>query len=214
MEKFYSHVSYEKPTIINIAGYGGSHLGYEDKYVKIANVLKEEDIANFLSVDNKFDENDIFHRAAYKKRVLRNLKPILDSARAGKEEIYLMGTSAGASIIPILCEMYPDIITKVLMTAPSENVSLDETLPAIKTFKGEVYIMVGGDDDIVGILPAAQLFSNLWNASKRRLEIINGCDHNFSGERAGKMFSAAVLWAFANDRYPDLLEKNGIKLYD
>lgn len=215
MDIFTMHLSYDKPLVINIPGYGGTPTGYEDKYIKIAKMLQDKDLASFFSVDNSFDANDMFHREYYTQRMLQKLSPLFEAVRIGKhKEVYLMGTSAGASIIPILTEMYPEIITKILLTAPSENTPLELSIPAIKKFKGEVSIIVGNDDNIVGIEPAAYLYAASLNASMTQMVTIPNCDHNFSGEYNGRLFSAAVLWAFDNEHYPDLDAEIGIKLYE
>lgn len=210
MEVYSSILTPDKPVIVNIAGYGGSCRGYEDKYVKIAEFLKERNFASFISVSNDFDALDIFHRHTYKSRMLSKLLLLFEKF-SKDDTVYVMGTSAGASIIPILTEIYPSLIKKILLTATSENVAISESVLSIRKFKGEVSILVGLEDNVVGIEPSIALYKNLHNAIASRIQFVPGCDHNFSGELNGRIFSSSVLWAFNNEA---LSPDNGIKLYD
>ena len=96
--------------------------------------------------------------------------------------------------------------------APSGDAGKEEVERGLGKFTGEVYIIVGDKDEVVGP-QAGQTFYDLATAAKlRKLEVITNCNHQFFGETNGKIMSKAPLWAFVGDStFPS--PDGGKKLY-
>ena len=129
-------------------------------------------------------------------------------------DIMLMGFSAGASAIASVSSFYIDI-PKILLFAPSGDAGKKPVEEGLKSYWGEVYIVVGERDDVVGP-EVGQIFYDLaTRASHRELFMIPNCDHQFKGEVNGRIMSQAPFYAFATGDKPAFPDPNsGIKLYD
>ena len=128
----------------------------------------------------------------------------------------LMGFSAGASAIAGAAHHFPEV-TKVLLYAPSGDMGQEAVRQGLRDFHGEVYIVIGAQDEVVGV-EAGQLFYDLaTGASHKELFTIPDCGHQFRGEANGRIMSQAPFYAFAADatdrspQFPD--PTGGIRLY-
>lgn len=84
----------------------------------------------------------------------------------------------------------------------------------LRFFKGEVYIMVGENDDVVTPEAGPLFYELAESASHRELFMIPNCDHQFRGTENGKIMSQAPFYAFTTGqkpRFPD--PHGGIVLY-
>lgn len=184
--------------IINYPGLNGTIDGYNRKYEKIADFLVEKNIGAVVRAGNPVQDN-------YEHAVVENLRNIIDitlmqSDRiAGTEtpNLYVMGTSAGASALAYLAHEYSEI-EKVLLVAPSGNAGKD-VFSNILSYEGELAVLVGEEDKVIPVEFAKRFYDMAFSAQKRQFEVIPGCDHQFKGETNGKILSKAPLWAFASD---------------
>ena len=112
----------------------------------------------------------------------------------------------------ILALPYPEI-EKILLYAPSFGAGREEISKGLKQYKKDLYVVIGGNDYVVGV-ENGQTFKDLAESSRlRRLEIIPNCDHQFKGKTNGKILSKAPFWAFNNDNtFPS--PEGGIELYE
>lgn len=129
-------------------------------------------------------------------------------------EIYLMGFSAGASAIAARAHLHPEV-TRILLAAPSSDLGLDLVREGLMKFTGEVYILIGQDDEIVGQESGKIFYDLAKSASKKELFEVPHCDHKFKGEANGRIMSEAPFYAFAKGEKPQFPDPTGgIKLYD
>lgn len=179
--------------------------GNKNKYGEIADFIQEKRIGTVVRMGNPWYDR-LHYPDGMIKRMIGNFKYVLEYCISHGEELsgkanptlYLMGFSSGAGTIASVAGDYSEV-EKILLMAPSG----DPGQPAYKRlgkFKGEVYITIGGNDEVLLGPRNGQIFYNLSTAAKvRKLEIISNCDHNFSGDKNGKIMSKAPLWAFAGD---------------
>ena len=199
--------------IIIYPGYNSHIDGYNNKYVKIAHLLTEQKIGTVIRSTNS--EHPGFD---YKISVKEDLKTIIHFACSGtgicgksNPEIYLMGTSAGASACAAVAYQFPSI-SKVLLIGTSMDAGSKDVEEGLSQFTGEIYMTGGDNDQIFDINSREHLFHCTKNSKVRKLVEVPNCDHNFTGERNGRILSKAPLWAFANNiTYPS--PDGGIVLY-
>lgn len=190
------HFAKSNVIILNYPGISGDIDGYNNKYGKLADFLVEKNVGAVVRMGNQDYGN-------YPINMIENFRKLIDGVLKNSQnicgtsspEIYLMGFSAGASTIAAIAADY-DQVKKILLVAPSGD---SGRIQELKRFKGEVYITIGANDEIVGA-QAGQFFYDLaTNALRRKLEIISNCDHQFRGRVNGMIMSKAPLWAFAGD---------------
>lgn len=202
--------------IVNYAGYNGTAYGYADKYVQLADIAANDGLAATVLVPNK--PFDGYGRAEYQQSLLEVLRAAVAWARAHAEELcgdanptlYLTGMSAGGSAVAALAaELEAD---KVLLVAPSGDAG--EQIERLLDYTGEVSIVVGREDIVVGGARAGALYRRLAeNASACRLQVLDNCDHQFTGEHNGRILSQVQSWAYRGNCL-SLDPAAGEKLYD
>lgn len=202
--------------IVNYAGFNGTALGYADKYVQLADLAANDNLAATVMLPNKL--LDGYGRADYQQSSLEVLRAGVAWAREHAEELcgsadpvlYLTGMSAGGSAVAALAaELQAD---KVLLVAPSGDAG--DQIEQLLDFDGEVSIIVGREDIVVGGAQAGALYRRLAaNASSCRLQVLDNCDHQFTGERNGRVLSQTQNWAYRGGEL-SLSLAAGEKLYD
>ncbi len=196
--------------LINYPGAGGDIDGYNEKYIKLSNYIVEKGLAAVVRSGNQYAfgwDMNLRHVLAY---CLSHSKEICGT---NNPEIFLMGFSAGAGAIGMIAWEYPEV-TKILLMAPAIGVGEDEVKQCLSKFKGQVYIVIGDKDEVVGP-DAGKLFLDLSSsASYRELFIIPNCDHQFKGETNGRIMSEAPFYAFSQESKPLFPDPSGgIVLY-
>lgn len=213
------HPAFSKKIIINYPGYNGHIDGYNKKYVTLSDFLQEKNIGAVVRTDN-IDPFKDFDAMKFGEYMLNKLRKVIEYSiensklicRSQIPKIYLMGFSAGAGAIAAVAHESQQV-KKILLMAPSIDAGKKEIIKGLSRFKGEVYIVNGKNDDVVGP-KAGQIFYD-WaeGAVIKKIENIPNCDHQFRGEINGKIISKAPFWAFAGDEtFPS--PEGGIKLYD
>jgi dienelactone hydrolase len=201
--------------IINYPGYQGDIDGYEGKYRTLADLMQRKGIGAVIRMGNQYRYGFL-----YEKSVVADLRATIEYALANAEsicstrepKIYLMGFSAGAGAIAIVAAEFPQI-EKVLLLAPSVDAGKATIEEAFGSFRGEVYIAVGEEDECVGKEAGDYFLALATGARRKMLVIIPKCDHQFQGRINGKILSKAPFWAFAGDEsFPS--PAGGLQLYE
>jgi pimeloyl-ACP methyl ester carboxylesterase len=207
------HPNSSKRIIINVPGISGDIDGYADKYRVLASHMQADNLGAVIRTGNRFIAGylvDINLRAAL-QYARENAREICGDA---KPEVMLMGFSAGASAIAAIASEYPEVAA-ILLYAPSGDMGQEAVRSGLKDFKGEVYIIQGENDEVVGP-QAGKLFAGMATGAKHKeLFMIPNCDHQFRGEANGRIMSEAPYYAFSKGTtrptFPD--PNGGIKLY-
>ena len=196
--------------LLNYPGADGHLDGYNNKYITLANHIVDSNLAAVMRCSNPYT-------GGWDRSMREMLNYALDNAEeicgSKSPEIYLMGFSAGAGAISTLAWEYPEV-TKILLMAPAIGVGERLVREGLKQFKGEVYIMIGDSDDVVKT-ESGEVFLNFCDiASRKELFVLENCDHQFTGERNGRIMSHAPFYAFLDEKpvFPDY--EAGIFLYD
>lgn len=199
--------------IINYPGAYGDIDGYNQKYKKLAAYIQDKKLGAVIR-----SGNDLSAGYTWDTDLRQMLKYAQEHAKeiCGKDdpEIYLMGFSAGASAIAAVAHDYESIVPKVLLFAPSGDTGEQAVRKGLGIYKGEVYIVIGQDDDVVGVDAGKTFYDIASSATHRELKVIPNCDHQFRGETNGRIMSQAPFWAFAQGEKPPFpLPFAGIRLY-
>lgn len=158
-----------KDCVLIFTGLGGDTKGYENKYVRLADeITAKSGFSVFVAgvpADVWSHPQDVFERAV--SCVTAKLSP---------EKIYVMGSSAGASIAVWYSHLYPQI-KKVLAVNAVLNLNYHRTREGIEKFAGEkMFVRTGGLDPCavwINLLPQKQNLS---------VELLKDIDHVFSGK--------------------------------
>lgn len=155
-------------SLIIFTGLGGNTEGYENKYVRIAEeVTQKYGFSVFVAgvpQDCWSRPQEVFTTAA---EYVLSVKP--------PHRVYVMGSSAGASIALWYSHLYPQI-KKVLAVNPVLNLNFHRTREGLEKFTGEKIAVVCG-----GLDPCAVWVSLLPDKDGLTKQIIAGADHVFSG---------------------------------
>lgn len=199
--------------IVNVPGALGDIDGYAEKFKKLAHYIQSAELASVVRTGNDF-------LAGFLPDL--SLRTALEYAKThaweicGKydPEILLMGFSAGASAIAADAHEYPQV-TSILLYAPSGDMPDQMIQNGLQEFNGNVCIVIGENDDVVGPQAGKTFYDLATGAQHRELIYVPSCDHQFRGEANGRIMSEAPFYAFAMDdrpKFPD--PTGGIKLYD
>lgn len=209
-EKINTHFhpsSIDGPLTIIYPGFNGEIDGYNQKYLKLA-VMISATIGPVLQADNQFDAVDYSTLAQSRlKRIIQYGKDVMEQ-EGKKPDIYLAGFSAGAAAVAAIASSDPRI-KKVLLIAPSGDVSSEDVAISLNQYTGETYIAVGDADEVVGTRYPETLVKHAQNA---KLFIAPDADHQFRGTEQGKLMSSLFKWSF-EEKHPDPNPNNGIVLY-
>lgn len=208
------HVNLESGCItINYPGAMGDIDGYNSEYQTLANFIQEK-VGAVIRLGNHY-----FSGFSYSKSIQDNLRAVINYAIENSKDIcgaktpviYLMGLSAGASAIAAVAHEFSQV-RKILLISPSCDAGKDDITKGLAEFTGEVYIVAGENDDVVGPKTAPKISKLVKRASVHKLVIIPNCDHEFRGLENGMIMSKTPLWAFLGDQeFPS--SNGGIELY-
>ncbi|MBL4850513.1 MAG: hypothetical protein JKY65_33770 [Planctomycetes bacterium] len=208
------HPAQSSKIVIMLPGWDGAIDGYEQKYVKLANYLVEQGVGAVVRSGNPAIPGHPFETTC--KAILRG---VAGGALARAEaicgypspQLLLVGWSAGASAIAALAPELPRV-ERALLMAPSGDAGEETVISGLNRFQGDLFVVVGANDEVVLDLPQ-RLFALAVGARSKRLEVLPDCDHQFRGAHNGRLMSQALLWAFADaPGFPD--PEAGIHLYD
>lgn len=209
------HPHKSENVVIIYPGFNGTIGGYNNKYLKIAELLVKRGVGAVVRIDNFFVPG-----VSYEKSVKDHLREVIVYVRGNADKIcgnkrlniFLMGISAGAGAAAAVVFEY-SCVKKILLVAPSTDAGVRAIRTGLGAFGGEVYVVVGENDEIVGKDSGLLFFELATGAKSRKLVAVPNCDHQFRGGINGRILSKAPLWAFAgDDSFPS--PSGGIKLYD
>jgi hypothetical protein len=112
-------------------------------------------------------------------------------------EINLMGFSSGGSAVASLASRYKEI-SKILLMAPSADMPKMMVAESLGSYKGEVSIIIGQDDEVVDKFMGYLYYDLALAALKKSLYILEQCDHGFSSRVNEMIYLNAPILAFAN----------------
>ena len=192
--------------IVNYPGRGGKINGYNEKHRRLANYLQEQGVGAVVRTANPSLGNGY-----YPLVLLENLRSVVRYCLTEAEEICgskepqigLMGTSAGGAAVLAVAHEFPQV-DKVLALNASGDARREDIERGLRAFRGDLYIAAGAEDELINPTTSEYYHSLATTARSRRFVLIPGCDHQFKGDRNGRIFSHAALWAFAGDEsFPD-----------
>ena len=156
-----------KDCFLIFTGLGGNVKGSENKYVKIAeSVTKNYGFSVFVAAlpeDCWERPQEVFKKA---------LNHVMTMSGEGK--IFVMGSSAGASIALWYSHLYPQI-KKVLAINPVLNYNYHRTKEGVLKFGGEKIFIASGDMD-----PCAKWLNMLPVKDNLSKQTLKGVDHVFT----------------------------------
>ncbi|MBM3210453.1 hypothetical protein FJZ39_03905 [Candidatus Saccharibacteria bacterium] len=168
------HPAESDTVLLIIPGVDGSVNGYQDKYIRIAEQAQDRYGIAAVRIANPFISS--FHWESNPRRILDYIASNTDTIAGGGEaiRIKIMAHSAGASIITKIAHEY-DNITDLLLVNPAEKLDGDAIRSGLKKTDAKVTVIFGEKDPSVS-------FSEALRGDGRRVVVLEGADHNFSGE--------------------------------
>lgn len=194
------HPLVSNTVLIMMPGFGGTAAGYCDKYVAMADMARKRGVGAVVRTSN--------HTVGYLDYALAGPQQLRAVIRRVQSEalricgtkaprLVLAGFSAGASAVAVVAHEFP-CIERMLLTAMSGDAGREAIRAGLESYSGDVAMAVGEDDESVHRFPAMAIE---WcaRASRRRFALIPECDHQFRGEKNGRILSHLLLWAFLDD---------------
>jgi len=209
------HPSDKGRIIVHIPGGWERVNGYGNKYITLANFMRDQGLAAVVRMDNTERDYHPLEETLFDDLrfvidyVLQNAEQICGSS---KPEVYLMSFSGGGHASGVVAHEYD--IPKMLMMAPAiECDSVDLLREGMAKFKGDLFLVQGEQDFVVRCNGSGgKVYYNMaTDARSRNLIMIPDCDHFFKHEVNDRIYSRAPFWAFGGDTtFPDYA--NGIRL--
>ncbi len=170
-EKFKIYQANSNVGVIIFSGIGGSVDGFENKYAKIAENLKEKhNVSVFIFAVESWNQFDSLLKMAMDK-----ICEYYKSLKIEDFSLYAMGVSAGASILASNSFKYSQI-KKVLAINPVLQMNYFKLLDGVKSFVGKMIFIFGENDKSAKYCPLLekQDFKNV------DFVIVKGADHQFT----------------------------------
>lgn len=201
--------------IINYPGRRGDINGYNDKHRKLALYMQGEGLG--AVVRGKGPDFPNFNGFTFDTQLRKMIDYTLENAEAISgaplPEILLIGTSAGGGAAAVVARDY-EAVARILLMAPGAIVGERTVRESLGQFAGEVFIVIGREDENVLVESGEFFYGCATRAYRRELFIIPDCDHQFRGEVNGRIMSQAPFYAFARSERPNFPDPQaGIVLY-
>lgn len=183
------------PNIVIIyPGANGTKDGYENKYIRMADMLVENGVGAVIRSPNRYmiGNGSVTCLEVVVENALRHSEDICGSK---KPSLYLVGHSAGAWAIDLIASAYPEV-KKLLFTSPAPIRRKNETQHGIGDFTGEVHVFIP-ENDVIPRFEGILFYDLAVSSSKRTVEIVKDCDHEWSGEENLKKFIELPSKCFA-----------------
>lgn len=198
--------------IVNYPGLAGDIDGYNLKYRKMAQYIQGK---NLGAVVRSTGPNfwGYLPDTSLRKMLEYAYQNAEEITGVTEPEVMLMGFSAGASAVAAVAYDY-ERVSRLLLMAPSGDMGQEAITEGLQKFAGEVYVVIGREDDVVGVQAGQTFFNLATGANHKELHIIPNCDHQFRGTLNGRIMSQAPFYAFAKDEKPKFPDpQGGIVLY-
>jgi pimeloyl-ACP methyl ester carboxylesterase len=175
------------------------------KFAEVAAILQELEVASVILYQSSLGDF-AFKKVNMEALLMDNLKTVLnytlrESLRicgSNTPALFVAGHSAGASTATAVAPEYPQV-TKMLLIAPSADIDPTLIENSLSKYEGELYVVSGDKDYVVSPEAARAIAEWATKAKYRQVVTVPDCDHDFSGERNGMLFSKAYLWAFKSN---------------
>lgn len=186
------HPADSKVVLLTVPGVDGSVDGFEDKYVKIAESIQEKYGAAIVRMANPFITS--YHWESNIRQSLNYIIENTEEITGHKDvEIRIMAHSAGAAIVAQIAWEYPEI-TRILLVNPATKLGIDKIQYGLSEFGVDrITIIFGSEDPSVGDVDE---IAKLSEAKNVQTHILEGVDHNFSGESLEAFIAAPALYLF------------------
>ena len=186
------HPADSKIVLLTVPGVDGSVDGFEDKYIKIAESIQEKYGAAIVRITNPFITS--YH---WESNIRQALNYILENAEeiTGHKDIdvRIIAHSAGAATVAQIAWEYPEI-TQILLVNPATKLGIDKIQYGLSEIGGsKITVLFGSEDPSVGDVDE---ISKLSEAKNVHTHILEGVDHNFSGELLEAFITAPSLYLF------------------
>lgn len=169
----YGIINGNNQVVIIKAGAGGSYMGHEDKYLKMAAMLHETSGCSVICLSNY--EMDSFERGDL--AVIRDFL----AGKDGEIELSFIGNSNGATQGLLTASMFFEFRRMVLINMPL-MLNFHKIKEALTRVKSEIRFVYGAKDPSYGYIPYLQ------NACEQEtcvacadVETVHGANHNFEG---------------------------------
>jgi len=205
------HPCFSERIIINYPGYRGDIDGYQAKHRNLARFMQGEGLGAVVRGKGPGhpDFNGLTVDIQLRKMIDFSIKNSLRICGTVKPEIFLIGTSAGGSAVAAIAHEF-SAVSRILLMAPSGDMEPRALHYGLGQFSGEVYILMGLQDRVVGGERTARSFYNMAARSrKREVFLLDYCDHHFSGTPNGRIMSQAPFYAFARGDRPNFPDPEG-----
>lgn len=169
-----------------IPGVDGSVDGYENKYVRIAEDIHNKHGAAIVRMSNPYISS-LFWESNI-RQVLEFIENNAETITNRKDfELRIMAHSAGAAIIAQIAWEYP-YISRILLVNPAMKLNPYKIKKGLNELKGNnVTILVGSRDPSI---------SETKELGIERTIIVEGADHNFSGDHLKTFLEAPSRYLF------------------
>ncbi|MBP9738733.1 alpha/beta hydrolase [Candidatus Saccharibacteria bacterium] len=176
------HPGKTNEVVLIVPGVDGSVDGYEDKYIKMANLITDHYGSAVVRISNPFISS--FHWED-------NIRKALEFIEAGQSDYFdvkpasirIIGHSAGASVAAWLAHEYPKVRQLTLINM-AEKLEADRIEEGLKSFDGSVELVYGSED------PSIEFGRKL--GDKYKLTVVEGADHNFSGDHTERFIKIPI----------------------
>lgn len=168
------HPAKSDTVLLSIPGVDGSANGYEDKYIRMVEGVRQIHNVAAVRIANPFITS--FHWESNPRRILDYISINTDAITGSAEQpnLKIVAHSAGASIIARIAHEY-DNITDLLLINPAQKLDSQAILTGLKKTKANVTIIFGEDDPSVS-------FSADLRADGHAVVVLEGVDHHFTGD--------------------------------
>lgn len=186
------HPADSKIVLLTVPGVDGSVNGFGDKYIKIAESIQEKYNAAIVRMANPFITS--YHWESNIRQALNYILEDTEEITGHKDiEIRIMAHSAGAAIVAQIAWEYPEI-TRILLINPATKLGIDKIKYGLSEFFGDrIAVLFGSEDPSVGDMDEIAKLSEPKNI---HTHILEGVDHNFSGQSLEAFITAPALHLF------------------
>lgn len=161
--------------LLTIPGVDGSVDGFENKYIRMVELFQQKHGAAAVRISNPFITS--FHWESNPRHALAYIREHLEEITGKQADVHIIvaAHSAGASIIAKIAHEYPEITRLILINPAKKLLDASAMITALGELISNTTVVFGSHDPSVDM--AEQL-----KAHGIDVTIIDGADHNFSGD--------------------------------
>ena len=212
--------------IVNSPGSGELKDGREERWMKLARHLQEQQIATMVTYNAPRPDWQVqlpwepysHQGVSWNQLLVESLAHVVEFSLERAPELcgtesptlYLSGFSSGGSAVGAVAFRYHQI-KRILLLSTYDSVG-DDFYTGVEQFTGDIYLAYGSQDPTAGLL-AYVMQSGPMAARSLHIRQVPDCDHRFSGATNSKILTKAFYWAFQDDEsFP--APEGGLQLYE